>query len=382
MLVKNQVLLMKILLQRFLLFLGSVALALFIAEGMVRLFVRVPLGTPYVMENPDTIYWNKPNVTGRHDSPGEFDYIFHTNSRGLRSPEVSMDRADRPRILCLGDSFTFGIGGGDDESWPMQLKRFLPDSNTEILNAGVMGWGLAEYWIWLKLQGVLYRPDLVIVACHASDWENAGNGLVTLDTQGDLQRHPVVRRDIGRLKRLTRWIPFYDTLMSHSALANYLKQIVIRVTRQGTTQSPASTPLEDPVQRLAPLNEALLRKIESECASIHARLLMVYIPKYEALDPSTDSDTLSRQFHDEMKLWTQKHAILFFDTTPFLQEALKREGGVSAIYHLIDGHCKPAGYAVIAQSIARFLKDHPDELLPREFSKKSPPISAPPPKSK
>src|SRR5438552_1890478 len=230
----------------------SVALALGLAETFFRSFVWVERGTPYVEENRDTVYFSKRSITGRHTSPGEFDYIFHTNSRGLRSPEIQYERNSKPRILCLGDSFTFGIGASDDRSWPAMVAQQFASEGTpvEVVNGGVMGWGLAEYLIWLEREGRRYNPDLIVVGVHAGDWENASNGLITVNEKNELEKHPVIRKDVTRLKTIADWIPLYSLLMTNSALANYLKQIVVQRTEQGRNKKSAGVLSFEAARRL------------------------------------------------------------------------------------------------------------------------------------
>src|SRR5262249_38248563 len=43
------------------------------------------------------------------------------------------------RIVCFGDSITFGYGAGDDETYAFRLGRLLEARNVEVVNAGVTG---------------------------------------------------------------------------------------------------------------------------------------------------------------------------------------------------------------------------------------------------
>ena len=47
-----------------------------------------------------------------------------TNSIGLRSPEIRQNKPDL-RIVCLGDSVTFGWGVPEEDSYPRQLEHLL-----------------------------------------------------------------------------------------------------------------------------------------------------------------------------------------------------------------------------------------------------------------
>ena len=349
----------------------TLLIALFAAELIVRTVVYVPRGTPYVAENPDTVYISKPNISGHHISPGEFNYPFQTSSLGFRSAELGAGPAATPRILCLGDSFTFGVGASDPETWPAQLevKLNVAGKKIEVVNAGVMGWGLAEYWIWTSAKAAQLAPNLIVVGCHASDWENAYHGLVSLDADGKLKRHQVIRKDVSRLKSIAGHIPLYDTMMTHSAIASLLKQTVVRLTRKGTTgggsggSQPSSTASEvSRVEQVAPLNKALLSELKQVAADMGAGLLIVFIPSVGAMEATTD-DAHYRRFRELVQTWTQELTIPHVDATPLLQGHLKRHAlPASALYHGRDGHCTPVGYTVIAEGVADTIVKHPEWL--------------------
>jgi lysophospholipase L1-like esterase len=363
---------LKLLAQRLLLLFGALVAALIIAEVATRALFHAPRGTPYVAESPDTIYLNKPNTSGRHHSPAEFDYAFQTNTDGLRLTPPSSPGANSPSLLCIGDSFTFGIGAADAETWPSQLASALSRSShpAEVLNAGVMGWGLAEYWVWLQLHAPHYQPDVIIVGCHASDWQNAANGLVTLGPDHQLVRHQVVRQDVASLKSMTEWIPFYEPLMTHSALANVLKQAVVRLTKKGSTGG-ALTPevsaalLQSHVDTLAPLNKAILRGIQETAEQNGAKLVLAFIHSNEAVTPELTIQPDHERFHGLISIWCQELNIPLIDTTPVIESHLKMNSiHSSSLYFPNDGHLNPSGYQLVARTIADFLIAHPEWLLP------------------
>jgi len=57
------------------------------------------------------------------------------NSLGFRGPEVSLGAA-RPRVLFIGDSFTYGDGVDEESTLPAHVARRL-GRRAEVLNGGV-----------------------------------------------------------------------------------------------------------------------------------------------------------------------------------------------------------------------------------------------------
>lgn len=91
-----------------------------------------------------------------------------TNSLGLRGGTPPGER--RPgefRVLCLGDSVTFGLGVRDGFTWPEQLQRLLAAGPglggrpVHVLNGGVVGWSSVQGMRFLNRVG-WYHPDVIV----------------------------------------------------------------------------------------------------------------------------------------------------------------------------------------------------------------------------
>lgn len=87
-------------------------------------------------------------------------FTVSTNSRGMRSPELR-DPRDAPRVLCLGDSVTFGWGVPYADSWPARLADSL---DVETVNAGVPAMKPDSIAAWTMLHTGELSPDLVVFA--------------------------------------------------------------------------------------------------------------------------------------------------------------------------------------------------------------------------
>jgi len=107
-------------------------------------------------------------VAGRiRDNPVSFTVTTH---EGLRSPRPARPKRGF-RVLALGDSCTFGVGVGGDETWPARLELLLREdgSDAEVINAGVPGYTAFQGKRFLETRGIALQPDLVLAAFGFND---------------------------------------------------------------------------------------------------------------------------------------------------------------------------------------------------------------------
>ena len=153
----------------------SFSIACIFGEALLRI-VDHPLSKPFI----NAVSWQEPsNTLGFTMAPnfggrGPLDVWVKTNSQGLRS-DVEYQWAKPSgtiRILGLGDSFMFGWGVSLEDSF---LKRLEPNlkkitgSNIETINAGVPGWNLNHYYVYLKEIGIRYSPDVIVLSYFIND---------------------------------------------------------------------------------------------------------------------------------------------------------------------------------------------------------------------
>ena len=97
----------------------------------------------------------------------------HTNEQGFRSPPFSEAKpAGVFRIVCLGDSSTFGMNVDDADAYPRVLARLLEERSPgrfEVLNLGVPGYSSRQGLELLRQSVLRYQPDLVTFAFGTND---------------------------------------------------------------------------------------------------------------------------------------------------------------------------------------------------------------------
>ncbi len=138
-------------------------LASFTLEGNAAMFVPDPVLS--IVRKPDQDAYTWANARW---------IPVHINSHGLRGEDVPSPRpAGERRVLCLGDSFTFGGGVETHEAWPQQLQALLgpPESSgVRVLNAGSNGWDTRWQRLYLEARGLPdLNPDVVVLGWNWND---------------------------------------------------------------------------------------------------------------------------------------------------------------------------------------------------------------------
>ena len=195
-----------------------------------------------------------------------------TNAQGLRGPAI-LNPARGFRVLCIGDSVTFGWGVSDDQSYPAHLGRLL---QTEVLNAGMPAAKPAHMAKWLQLNARTIQPDLVVFAARPhwampQPFEDYRNAIMaaeaaiaparlavvlppvsTFDTMGVRDR----LKEVSGLQRVLQGRPFLE--LTEAFWAAQAAPGVVMETK-GDTQRMVRLPHREPVaegtakaNRLAP----------------------------------------------------------------------------------------------------------------------------------
>ena len=99
----------------------------------------------------------------------------HTNSKGLRDKEYPLAKPSNTfRIAVIGDSFTFGDGVSDEAVYHAIAENTLnvqSDSlQYELLNFGVAGYDLLNYYGVIESKALAYDVDLILIGfCGNND---------------------------------------------------------------------------------------------------------------------------------------------------------------------------------------------------------------------
>lgn len=102
---------------------------------------------------------------------GDFSYHYKVNSLGLREKENFFRDPLKTRIICLGDSYTEGIGAPYDSTYPRYMEKLLLDSgyNCEVFNAGAAGSDPFFEYMLYRQKLAAYHPRYLLLQINQSD---------------------------------------------------------------------------------------------------------------------------------------------------------------------------------------------------------------------
>lgn len=298
------------------------------------------------------------NVPGKHVpdlyGPGKGVRINRQGFRGDREYD-SATVGDRRRIICSGDSFTFGYGVGDEATWCAQLENRLP--GVETINMGLGGYGIDQAYLWYLRDGVALAHDIHVFAFVEDDFRRMGTewfleyGKPRLRlSAGSLQvgNVPVPKPRSPWRSRWTRAI----TGLRTTALVSRLRA---KIGRGGSATSAEAAAAE-----IWPVARALFLDLASAHRAAGRRLLVVYLPT----ERDYESD-FGRPWRTRVAELAREEGLEFLDLADPLRR-LPAEVARAMFIHDADprlvganGHYTEAGNEWVAGYIAGALSTPP-----------------------
>lgn len=106
---------------------------------------------------------------------------YHINSMGLRGDEISVTK-NRPRVLALGNSCTFGWGIPSGQTYCDRLQDMLGDSY-EVINTGIPGYTSYQGLKFFERDLLKLKPDVLLVLFAWNDHWGAASRIADKDQE-------------------------------------------------------------------------------------------------------------------------------------------------------------------------------------------------------
>lgn len=152
----------------------AVSLLLFVGVdvSLSRRAVNATVGSDAIhgvhMSDPLLGWRPQPGAVGQHAEDGSFAVEYRIDENGYKS--IPNAGTPRRRIFIFGDSYTFGHGVANADTYANILANKYLDKAVHVYNVGVLGYGIEQmYGRFLEIEPHLRARDLVIFAPTSQD---------------------------------------------------------------------------------------------------------------------------------------------------------------------------------------------------------------------
>ena len=295
--------------------------------------------------NPLPPQWTHDARRGHKTTPGlegsqaPGGYTVSSDALGARgrrgAPETR--RAGTTRVITLGDSYTFGQGVDDGQTWPALLARLRPD--LDVVNLGASCYAQDQMLLALEDTAPAYRPDVVVLGFASCDLER---NLTTFYCA----EKPAFVRDASGYHLTNVPVPAWSQLsteMLWRPLLVALPPALLQALGVGTP------PPVDP----APLASYLLERMRAESERQGARFVVVDLTLRD--EPPRDAATALPQ------AYCRGAGVPCVETRAAfgrVEQELGPQAYASTCF-LADGHYAEAGHRLVAEALAAALPPPP-----------------------
>lgn len=309
-----------------------------------------------------TLGWGlKPLWRGGHRHH-DFEVEYSTDLDAWRTTPASVPKTPGRDVFWVGDSFTFGFGVSDPDTFVNRISQAEP--GVRHVNSGVPGFSTDQQMLLIERRILRTRPGAVMLVVYLGNdlfdnrlpfplqAENA-KPYFSLDSGGQLVPHQL---PVPRLRKPTDGSqPSLSQIVlgeaSSSAWSAFLNLEIIR--RLGWAAAPAEdwrvsldTRYEDDLR----LFMALVTRIQNAVTEAGAQFRVYLLPSRRAIE---DADGVMSQVQDHMAAQIidrgRIQGVTAMSLIPALRAAQSREPG--HLYFPNEGHLTARGHALVAETL-------------------------------
>ena len=321
----------------------SLLITVLLIEVMVRIFWAAPkFKYPQTLHQyHETLGWEMiPN-----QKANTYGVPVSINSHGLRDDEFSEKKPDdTKRILVLGDSVTFGVNVEGAKTYPNQLEKLMneqaPKKKYEVINAGVQRYFTYQEIDYLRLKGVAFKPDIVILGFYVND----------LGLRPKVWKREYEKKREKIMNKLWEKVPFLMGIVKNSAVISLARDKYLGLRRR-MKKKPI------PEQKaLAGVNDEKMEKLWNATKDYISELNLLR-QKYNfkiliAAFPGVNQvvyDFPDATYPGRLEAVAREMDLCYIDILPIFQKHYT--GDIRSLYFRYDGHPNAYAHGLAAKAI-------------------------------
>ena len=309
--------------------------------------------------------------------------IGRSNAQGFRDKERTLSRGDVAiRIVSMGDSQTYGAGVTYDQTFSTLLEKRLQEGEprSEVINLGVSGFETPEELHLLKMYGLRFQPDLVLLNFYVGNDVLTRRGAYRESVPIVVAGRSYYVHATGNLIHDTfspdRWVLYHHINYLIQVGGIYVRGLLYPPsegsgvlgfalrTRKGYLQELDERtdiylvqPTEE-VQLQWELTKRTLAEFKQVLDARHVPFLLVLLPDHVQVDPQLRGEFLDARGVDQhlfdfkrpqllLTDWSHENGIPVVDLLSIFQQAAKDE----KLYFDTDLHMTVAGHRLVSEGI-------------------------------
>lgn len=280
------------------------------------------------------LWYNRPSYSYKLKCKGEFSHTIYHNQYGHRVENINniskkVSNTCKLKILCIGDSFTYGWGASNGNSYVSRLNALLNEAGEEIyevINAGCPTYGLDEEIEYITTNLKELKSDIVIMNILANDLRDMIKGKE--------------RIKILNGRQLTK--SAYSIALSKNPIISNLfiaQWICLKFKRIKYILSIINLFTKNSDRRKHLFNLALTKiiSIKKFCEENGSMFILVYIPE-------RDGRIFDKEFSDYL---SQNYTGVLVNSYPLITSINQWKN----LYYKKDKHFREQGYIILSEIV-------------------------------
>lgn len=255
-----------------------------------RGLARIPIAKTYKLsENKNLLYELLPNSRVKNKG-----IEFAVNSFGFRDNQYRIRKATKTRLICVGDSITYGWTIPLEDTYHKQLERLFHAQgyDMEVMGMGIVGYNTIQEYHLIKEKALDFNPDMIILQMGMNDFERT----VSIKTYQEGRRLSLHLYHDYSIPFIIKKSKLTYSLMKYSHLFKFINLKLYWIKNK---KNPGYTP-KDMYLMGEEKSFHYLRKIKSLLDSKGIRLAAVIFPFRKSGDVYPYA-TLQKKIHQELE---------------------------------------------------------------------------------